>query len=437
VPAQPVDATLSKQWIRQYFPRETDLFGSTRSKPSQDCVLGDLTWRALLALVFNAMRVRAKRYVDPLRPPDLPGLSTYGRIELAGLPSGTLRLEGNGIPLDVASADTSMLTGKLGFILLLDLTLALGSIYGAQQTVGPPATNTQMQGTPQAKVVLKEGTRVRLRLMESLDSERGASHAGHSRGIFTGNIEGVEFGVFPEVRVDDLVVIERGARAWGSAELKQKASLGRNGSVRVTALRALSITGDEIPLRGNAVEEGSPGPSFVELISLTGGGALMSFGSKVEAFVAKDVSFNVAAIKTAMAEAEQKKALKRAARGDKAVVYIYRLTYEWDEIVAALRDPKDGRDEIEVALSETTSVYLDGREVTRIPEFQCIALTLRRGKHLIGADKSAIELDLIPGEDYYLHISGGSKKQLGPVSREEGEEHIDPLSPGCEAVKEP
>src|SRR6266704_1450153 len=43
LPAQPVDATPSKQLIRRYFRWRTDLFGCTRSKPSQGSVPADLT----------------------------------------------------------------------------------------------------------------------------------------------------------------------------------------------------------------------------------------------------------------------------------------------------------------------------------------------------------------------------------------------------------
>ena len=42
LPAQPVDATPSNQLIRHYFPWRTDLFGCTRSKPSQANVPADL-----------------------------------------------------------------------------------------------------------------------------------------------------------------------------------------------------------------------------------------------------------------------------------------------------------------------------------------------------------------------------------------------------------
>jgi hypothetical protein len=336
-----------------------------------------------------------------------------------------------------------MLTGKLGLILMLELTLAFRSIRGARQTGGSSALNPQEQATPQATLVLKEGTRVQLRLAGTLDSERGAQTSEgkrHSRAVWTGNIEGIEFGVFPEVRVDELVVIERGADAWGSAELKQKASFGRNGSVRVTPLKARAITGAEIPLRGNATQEGWSF-CFAEGCLLTlfraGDDAYMPIGTKVEAYVAKDIWLDTAAVKKAMAEAEQRKALERAARGDKAIVYIYRMSYDVDKsdvwhIAAAIRDEAGLR-----AFSEPSSVSLDGWELVRIPEYECAALTVTQGKHAIGADKSSIELDLIRGEDYYLRISGGSKKQLRLVSSNEAEEFIDPLRPGCETLSEP
>ena len=54
LPAQQVDATPSNQLILQHFPWRTDLFGCTRSKPSQNDVPADLTWRAILVFVSNA-----------------------------------------------------------------------------------------------------------------------------------------------------------------------------------------------------------------------------------------------------------------------------------------------------------------------------------------------------------------------------------------------
>jgi hypothetical protein len=278
--------------------------------------------------------------------------------------------------------------------------------------------------------VLEEGTRVQLVLAETLNTER--------RG---GNIEGVKFQVFPEVRVGDLVLIERGAYAWGSAELKQKASFGRDGSVRVTALRALAITGVEIPLRADTTERGSGCFDVVGCIfGMAGGDAVMGRGTKVTAYVAKNVSFDTAVVKKAMAETQHKKALERIARRDQANVYIYRLSYDLDDpkgIDATRRDLRSNLASTLGPLSGLSSVYVDHHEVVRIPEYRFIALTLMPGKHIFAADKSDIELDLIGGEDYYLRISRGAKKQLRLVSGDEGEEQIYPMDPVSEALSEP
>jgi hypothetical protein len=75
LPAQPVDATPSNALIRQCFPRRSDLFGCTRSKPSQGSVPADLTLASDLSFVFNASRVRPECCIDPLRPP--PKLETW------------------------------------------------------------------------------------------------------------------------------------------------------------------------------------------------------------------------------------------------------------------------------------------------------------------------------------------------------------------------
>src|SRR5258708_18602132 len=90
LPAHTVDATPSNQLIRQYFPWRTDLFGCTRSKPSQGSVPTDLTSRAILALVFSARWVRAECCVDPLRPPDQPGILPRGTISSVSCDSNSI-----------------------------------------------------------------------------------------------------------------------------------------------------------------------------------------------------------------------------------------------------------------------------------------------------------------------------------------------------------
>jgi hypothetical protein len=62
-------------WSYNNFPRETDLLALLAETQARIAFWLILTWWALLALVFNAMRVRAECCVDPLTPPDSPGPS--------------------------------------------------------------------------------------------------------------------------------------------------------------------------------------------------------------------------------------------------------------------------------------------------------------------------------------------------------------------------
>ena len=51
MPAQPVDATLAKQLIRQYFPSRIYLYGSTQSEPKQGSVPFESTLANEISLV--------------------------------------------------------------------------------------------------------------------------------------------------------------------------------------------------------------------------------------------------------------------------------------------------------------------------------------------------------------------------------------------------
>src|SRR5229473_872301 len=75
LPAQTVDATPSNQLIRQYFPWRTDLFGCTRSKPSQGSVPADLTLASKFGPCFQYRLASSQCCVHPLRPPGLPDMS--------------------------------------------------------------------------------------------------------------------------------------------------------------------------------------------------------------------------------------------------------------------------------------------------------------------------------------------------------------------------
>lgn len=96
-----------------------------------------------------------------------------------------------------------------------------------------------------AQVKLAEGTQVRLKLMESLNS--GAVQAGQT----------ITFEVLDNVKVGETVVIAEGASAWGTiVEAEGGKRMGRSGKLTLQLDYVKAVDGTKIPLRANAVKEG-------------------------------------------------------------------------------------------------------------------------------------------------------------------------------------
>ncbi len=99
------------------------------------------------------------------------------------------------------------------------------------------------QTLPQVKLV--EGTEVRLKLMETINS--GTAQAGQT----------VSFQVLDEVKVDGVLVITEGAPAWGViVEAEGKKTLGRGGKLSIRVDYVKAVDGSKIPLRATSVNQG-------------------------------------------------------------------------------------------------------------------------------------------------------------------------------------
>lgn len=97
----------------------------------------------------------------------------------------------------------------------------------------------------QPQIKLAEGTEVRLKLMQALNS--GTVQAGQT----------ISFQVLDEIKVDDAVVIAEGAPAWGSiTEAEGKKSMGRGGKLSVQLDYVKAVDGTKIPLRANSIAQG-------------------------------------------------------------------------------------------------------------------------------------------------------------------------------------
>ncbi len=94
------------------------------------------------------------------------------------------------------------------------------------------------------QVKLTEGTEVRLKLMEAMNS--GAAQNGQT----------VSFQVLDEVRVDGAVVITEGAAAWGTVvEAEEKKRMGRSGKLAIRVDYVKAVDGTKIPLRATSVNQ--------------------------------------------------------------------------------------------------------------------------------------------------------------------------------------
>lgn len=95
------------------------------------------------------------------------------------------------------------------------------------------------------KIKLEEGTQVRLRLMQTINS--GSVQTGQT----------ISFEVLDDVLINEQVVIKEGAPAWGIVEEAEgKKSFGRGGKLKIRLDYVKAVDGTKIPLRANTTNEG-------------------------------------------------------------------------------------------------------------------------------------------------------------------------------------
>jgi|HubBroStandDraft_6_1064221.scaffolds.fasta_scaffold08068_5 hypothetical protein len=267
-----------------------------------------------------------------------------------------------------------------------------------------PATWPQSSDTD--LIVLKADTPVFLRLSENLRTNEGVSE------------QGVRFQVTQEVRVGDSVLIAKGAEAWGDAEITAKGPHLRSGKVVVRMDAVYAVTGDHVSLRGDISARGEPGCMAFDCVldlavGIKGGDTSILKGTKVQAFVVKDISFDRVVTKRQFEEAERTKAMDRKARSGEASLHIYRVP------------------ENEGIGSGKPEVFWDGKNVARMPEGSYIKLTVKPGVHTLAAGKQQILVHVEGGEQYYVRVSrsGFSGVKLELIPSEQGEEESYPYTP--------
>ena len=307
---------------------------------------------------------------------------------------------------------------RKGLLLIAAIFCASESCF-AQEATGVPLTPAA--GNPAMK--LADATPVLLRTKEALSS--ASAKVG----------DRVSFRVTEDVKAGDLIVIQRGAEAWGIvAAVQQKKRKGEPGSVDVSIESVQLLSGHRVLLRAKRHLEGADktgqmandmeqfksemghgnaplGPAnevlavpFLPLFSLEKGEDVrLPAGTKVTAYLNGDVPLERGAFERLQPTVER--------RAGPATVTIY-------------------RENVHYASAYKPSVYCGKIALARLPSGGYLKIQLPPGKYSLRSnDEQAVELQLEEGQEVYVEMEivthGLSVKgHLKKVSNSEGEDEI-------------
>ena len=290
------------------------------------------------------------------------------------------------------------------FCVIGAILFVCGSCYAQAPTSDvqvPSITNTN------SSMKLEDSTPVMLRTKQDLSSAK--AKVG----------DRVPFRVFKDVRVGDLIVIRRGADAWGLVTAVQpRKRKGRPGSFDIAIQSVQLLTGENAPLRAEQHSQGQsrlitdPGLLGVGipliLFSMLGKGkdAYLPGGSKFAAYLNGDVALDRIALERVQPPPVQRKG--------PATVTIF---------------PSDAWVHL--------PVYCGKVALAKLPPSAYLKIQLPPGKYFFRSnDEQSVEVRLEEGQEVYLHMQivvlkgrMNIKGHLVQVDNEDGEEGIAHLRP--------
>lgn len=274
-----------------------------------------------------------------------------------------------------------------------------------------PTSDVQVPSITNSPLKLEDSTPVILRTKQDLSS---ATVKIGDRAAFR---------VAKDVRVADLVVISRGADAWGLvAAVQPKKRKGQPGKLDIAIQSVQLLTGENAPLRAQQHSEGKsrdvakvadiPRDAIatfgigipIDLFSMLekGKDAYWPAGTKFIAYSNGDVVLDRSALERVQPAPVQ--------RTGPATVKIFR---------------------IDTGLRFQLPVYCGKVALGKLPHSSFIQIQLPSGKYFFqSSDKHVIEVRLEEGEELYLHMrlvvvrKGGFKGHLDRVDNEDGEEEV-------------
>jgi hypothetical protein len=279
----------------------------------------------------------------------------------------------------------------------------------------PPIANTN------SSLKLEDATPVTLRTKQDLSSAK--AKVG----------DRVPFRVAKDVKAGDLIVIRRGADAWGIVTAVQhKRRKGRPGNLDVAIQSVQLLTGENAPLRAEQHSQGQSrdvgtiadipqaaivtfgvGIPMVFLSMLeTGKDAHVPAGSKFTAYLNGDVALDRVALERVQPAPVERKG--------PATVTIFAAT------AIGARPPSS----FWTALGSHPPVYCGKVALAKLPAFAYLKIQLPPGKYFFRSqDEQVVEASLEEGQELYLQmqmvaLKSGLKGRLVQVDNEDGEEGI-------------
>ena len=170
--------------------------------------------------------------------------------------------------------------------------LAMCATSASAQEMAP------IQAQPTANAILRAGTPVQLRFMETVTTKKKAARVGQR----------IQMEVAAPVEVNGVVVIPAGSPAWGEiTSVRNKGMWGKSGKLEGRALFA-RVNGRQIRLTGNFDDKGVTGTAAVvgalaivpvAGFFMTGTSAELPQGAEVGGFIDEDVELAIAQSKPA------------------------------------------------------------------------------------------------------------------------------------------
>jgi hypothetical protein len=298
------------------------------------------------------------------------------------------------------------------FCVIGAILFVCGSCYAQAPTSDvqvPSTTNTN------SSMKLEDSTPVMLRTKQDLSSAT----------LKVG--DRVPFRVVKDVRVADLIVIPRGADAWGLVTAVQpKRRKGRPGNLDIAIQSVQLLTGENAPLRAKQHLEGKSRDvgtmadlpkaaivSFGELVPYVlfsmlekGKDAYLAAGTASTAYLNGDVVLDRIALERIQPAPVQRKG--------PATVTIFRA---------------------ETGMRFQLPVYCGKVALAKLPHSAYLKTQLPPGKYFFrSSDKQVVEVRLEEGQEFYLQMQlvvvrkGGFKGHLVPVDNADGEDEVATLN---------